>query len=273
MNNDELIELYLGGKLPMDEAEAFEARLTNDLALQEEVRLYKLARTVIHLGIKERNKEKFVQWGAKLLEETKKNGEKTVPVISLSPDQPESKLPPPHLSKNIYRLAAAFLVLVAAFMAFWFFTKGPELTPKLLIAEHVATPMSEGEKSIDSSTQLELDNLSTQGILFFKKEKYDSAFQVYQKRYEILPQESDLLYQGVSLLKQERYQEAINMLKRGTDDVNLRDQFQWHLIVAYYSMDNRQEFEEAICQYAEKDYSYQKSLFLQLIEQEKISCE
>ena len=273
MNNDELIELYLGDKLPVDDKKAFEKRLKSDTALQEDLRLYKLARTAIHLGIKEKNKETFANLGAELLATKKKEetSEEKTPVVPLTPDP---KGHPSYAIKQIYRIAAAFLVLVVAFLAFWFLKKDPKLTSKRLIAEHVATPLSEGEKSPDPSTQLELDNLSAQGIAFFEEKDFEQALRVYQARYNISKENSDLLYQGVSLLKLERYQEAIDILKRGANDFNLKDQFQWHLILAYFSSnDQREAFEDAVCLYAEKDYTYQKSLFLKLKEQEKVSCE
>ena len=298
MNNDELIELYLGGKLPMDEAEAFEARLTNDLALQEEVRLYKLARTVIHLGIKERNKETFDALGAELLkkypnkaafdsltlessseeqaDKTKKNNgtitAPEAPVIPLNRQKSTSQL-------RYLRVAAVVLVLVVAFLAYRYINNAPALSGEKLIAEHVSIPRSENVKSPNPSTQPLLDSLSNMGVVHFQNEAYEKALEVYQARLNLSNQNSDRLYKGAALLKLGRYPEAIQVFRSGPKEGNLADQFQWHLIVAYKVSGDRTRFKDAMCDYeqfnapnAEKTY-FEKTTFLHLKKQENISCD
>ena len=287
MTNLKLIELYLADELPISEKTALEERFKHDQILQADFRLYMLVQTILHLGIKERNKEKFAQWHEELrerypnrtsyLKTVKKSfsqiiEEEKVSEESITTSGHEIFTHNPTSRVRLLKIAAAILVLVGVFLPFRSFDAESALTQDKLIAEHVSIPRSERVKSVDPdpSTKFKLDSLAAVGVKHFRNEAYEEALSVYQTRYSLSLENTDLLYEGVALLRLGRYVEAIAILQSGPKVGNLADQFKWHLVVAYFSIGDQDAFINAICTYED---SYQRSTIEKLITQEKISCE
>ena len=123
--------------------------------------------------------------------------------------------------------------------------------------------------SLDSET----NNFYDKGLDFFNTGDYEQAGLSFEKSFKLTNDIYERLLWGAALLLNNESEKSIEVLGVGKNDTTYRDQFQWHLILAYYNLKDNDRLEEAICNYIAKDYDYQISKVKRIQKKMKISCD
>ena len=145
--------------------------------------------------------------------------------------------------------------------------------PQNFIKNNSAIPDKTIERSASNIGILIVDSLHMAGVDHFKNEDFVNSQVAFERLYILTKDDYYRLFWGISLLKNGESIKAIEVFNQMKPKFTMRDQFQWHLILAYFELKDNDHLEEAICNYIANDYEYQISNVRRIQKKMKINCD
>ncbi|WP_109300518.1 tol-pal system YbgF family protein [Aquimarina sp. AU474] len=241
--NDFLLEIekYLDNEMSVEEKQAFEIKVGNDITLAEELKLQKDMRLVYNEeDWAEGNKEILKNSEAKQLKSFFKSDETAVLKTSINEVIAENRLSTSNRRPLFIGIAAAIAVLMTISLFVFKDSSTDKLYAQYIQVDDIPSLITRGEEN---------DKLIENAQLLFEDKKYNEAITIFVKYQSEAESINPLsyIYTGIAYLEVDNFDKAIGQFNSLASSGTLQSKkADWYRAMVYLKQNNRELLLEAL---------------------------
>lgn len=235
-NHFDRIEEYLAGDLTEQEMSAFEQEMNSDTTLQKTVDKHITAHDAVELIIEQNLREDFKQWRQEEMADKKDD----MPQIGRRTTFRFTKM------ARVYAIAASVVLLLG--VGLWNVLGDSGLSNEELAATYYEAPnyaeFRNAAELPDGATGMDLEPAFEEGLNALQTNDFEKAVQAFTQIPETSPRyEQVQFYLGHCHYQLKNYENASIALQLAANgnDVKVKDEAEWYLIVNWIASDQKDE--------------------------------